>query len=333
MRPLPPATGCPDTARKVPNDVAQPAAWGSLACVDASDEREPGSGNLEAVFAPVRSAFLDALKCFVDASDSEAESAGWHNATVIPPYLVGELVGHMYSTAAVTERYLDAEAPTEQPIPAAEYYARALPQQNAADVHAGIRDRAARLSERGPAALTRDAAALHKRLSARLQNEPAERAVAVMGGVVLTLDSYLEWVRLFWEGRRQGRDQPFVGAQDDCDRPTAQRSVAVGRCIRRQPPGTGLSQGSSRCGSNVNPLVATSLRGSRTHLESRIVELIVHLDDLATTLDADFELPEQAAATAVTHLVDVCRARNGDPAVLRALSRQERDDGKALRAL
>jgi uncharacterized protein (TIGR03083 family) len=207
---------------------------------------------------PVRSVFLEALQSFVDVSGSDVVAARWSDPTVVPPYLVGELVGHILSTAAATERYLDAELPTEPPVPAAGYYVGALPQQDAADVHAGIRGRGAKLSERGSAALTVEAATLHERLSARLESEPAERVVEVMGGTVLTLDGYLR---------------------------------------------------------------------------TRIVELVVHLDDLAASLGADFELADDAVAIAVSYLVDICRARNGDLAVLRALARQERGDISVLRAL
>jgi hypothetical protein len=210
------------------------------------------------MLAPVRLAFLEALQSFVAASRSDVVVARWSDPTVVPPYLVGELVGHIFSTASATERYLDAEPPTEPPVPAGLYYVGALPLQDAVEVHAGIRARGAKLSERGAAALAVEAAALHERLRARLESEPAERVVEVMGGTVLTLDGYLE---------------------------------------------------------------------------TRIVELVVHLDDLAATLGEDFELPDDAVAIAITYLVDICRGRNGDLAVLRALARQERGDVNVLRAL
>ncbi len=166
----------------------------------------------------MRSAFLDTLRCVVAAIGSEAVAARWDDATVVPPYLVGQLLGHMYNTAAATERYLDAEPPVAPPVPSALYFAREPSAEHAAAIDAGIRDRAARVSERGAAALTLDAAALHERLSARLATESDERVVAVMGDIVLTLDGYLQ---------------------------------------------------------------------------SRIVELIVHLDDLAVTLGTDFQPPRR----------------------------------------
>jgi hypothetical protein len=43
--------------------------------------------------------------------------------------------------------------------------------------------------------------------------------------------------------------------------------------------------------------------------------------------------PEGATGRAVQILVDVARLRPGDPAVLRALTRRERDPGEALRVL
>lgn len=70
------------------------------------------------------------------------------------------------------------------------------------------------------------------------------------------------------------------------------------------------------------------------YLITRIVELVVHIDDLAASLDADLAPPPDAAiGVALEALVEVARYRHGDLAVLRALSRRERDDVEALRVL
>ena len=57
---------------------------------------------------------------------------------------------------------------------------------------------------------------------------------------------------------------------------------------------------------------------------TRVVELVVHGDDLATSVDADFEPPAAAADMAVAVLVSAARANHGDLAVVRALARRER---------
>jgi Mycothiol maleylpyruvate isomerase N-terminal domain len=70
------------------------------------------------------------------------------------------------------------------------------------------------------------------------------------------------------------------------------------------------------------------------YLATRVVELCVHADDLAVSLDEPPPaLPEAATGVAVTTLVEVARLRRGDTAVLRALARRERDTVEALRVL
>jgi hypothetical protein len=67
------------------------------------------------------------------------------------------------------------------------------------------------------------------------------------------------------------------------------------------------------------------------YLVTRIVELAVHADDLATSVGLESSLPPAALAMAVHSLVDVVRVRHGDLAVLRALSRRERQTPELLR--
>ena len=68
------------------------------------------------------------------------------------------------------------------------------------------------------------------------------------------------------------------------------------------------------------------------YLETRIVEVLVHADDLAESLDVALpDLPPGAFELAIKHLVEVARLQHGDRAVLVALSRRERDTIDALR--
>jgi hypothetical protein len=60
-------------------------------------------------------------------------------------------------------------------------------------------------------------------------------------------------------------------------------------------------------------------------LLTRLVEITVHLDDLATSIAAPPPVLPQAVTTPVRHLlVDLAAQRHGDPAVLLALTRAER---------
>lgn len=69
------------------------------------------------------------------------------------------------------------------------------------------------------------------------------------------------------------------------------------------------------------------------YLQTRCVELAVHLEDLALSVNSPVRAPEGAVALAVDVLVAAARARHGDQAVLNALTRRERDAEEALRVL
>ncbi len=82
--------------------------------------------------------------------------------------------------------------------------------------------------------------------------------------------------------------------------------------------------------------VALGLRMSLDeYLVTRVVELVVHTDDLATSVDLSEEFVPTSEASAVTieTLVAVARLRHGDLAVIRSLVRRERDRFEALRVL
>ena len=70
------------------------------------------------------------------------------------------------------------------------------------------------------------------------------------------------------------------------------------------------------------------------YLVTRLVELVVHADDLAASLAVPPPpLPAAATGLVIATLVEVARIRHGDAAVLRALARRERDAVEALRVL
>ncbi len=71
------------------------------------------------------------------------------------------------------------------------------------------------------------------------------------------------------------------------------------------------------------------------YLRTRVVELILHTEDLALSLDLPTaaSLTPTTATVAINTLVDLARRRHGDWAVMRALARRERDSVDALRVL
>jgi hypothetical protein len=70
------------------------------------------------------------------------------------------------------------------------------------------------------------------------------------------------------------------------------------------------------------------------YLRTRLVELTVHIDDLALSVRVQPpSLPRDAYVIAVSTLVDVGRAKYGDLEVLHALTRRERDVHDALRVI
>lgn len=75
-----------------------------------------------------------------------------------------------------------------------------------------------------------------------------------------------------------------------------------------------------------------TVMGLDDYLVTRIVELCVHGDDLAVSLDvAPPPFASEATGVCIAALVGVARLRHGDGAVLRALTRRERDVASALR--
>jgi hypothetical protein len=59
-------------------------------------------------------------------------------------------------------------------------------------------------------------------------------------------------------------------------------------------------------------------------ITTRLVELLAHSDDLATSLDLTYDPPEQAITIVSSCLIDVARRRHGDRALLLALARGDR---------
>ena len=70
------------------------------------------------------------------------------------------------------------------------------------------------------------------------------------------------------------------------------------------------------------------------YLVTRLVEMLVHTDDLAVSVGLELpSFPEQANSAAIGCLVEVARRRHGSAALITALTRRERDSIDALRVL
>lgn len=70
------------------------------------------------------------------------------------------------------------------------------------------------------------------------------------------------------------------------------------------------------------------------YLVTRMLEMIVHADDVAVSTGAALpDFPEAAYELVIGTLVGAARLHRGDLAVLRALARRERDEHAALRVL
>ncbi len=73
---------------------------------------------------------------------------------------------------------------------------------------------------------------------------------------------------------------------------------------------------------------------TRTVLQARTLEMLVHVDDLAISVGVPTPHPPPSALdVTIQMLIDMARCRHGDLAVLRALTRRERDPNRALRVL
>lgn len=71
-----------------------------------------------------------------------------------------------------------------------------------------------------------------------------------------------------------------------------------------------------------------------TYLTTRVIELVVHADDLAASVDLPpLELPPEVASEAIGAFVELARVRAGDITVIRAFTRAERAGPGTLRVL
>ncbi|MGH8997101.1 MAG: maleylpyruvate isomerase N-terminal domain-containing protein [Acidimicrobiales bacterium] len=148
------------------------------------------------------------------------------------------------------------------------------------------------------------------------------------------------------------RPAEFFGAariDTDIDRDNEfQRSVrAVGEEVGTRGPAA-LATAFANLLERLRPLVASTPPGRLVavltipdaatrfddYLRTRIVELVVHADDLAASVGVQAPDPgADATEVVVGVLVELARARSGDLGVIRGLARSERAEPGSLRAL
>jgi hypothetical protein len=140
----------------------------------------------------------------------------------------------------------------------------------------------------------------------------------------------------------------YLAAMPGADNPDSELGRQVlARAIAEAAPGAEAVLGHARehlerlrtlvpavpAGRRVVPRGGRSLEFEE-YLRTRLVELAVHLDDLVASVPMPpVPLAPEAVRTAADVLFETALIRHGEAAVLRALSRRERDDVQALRAL
>lgn len=141
----------------------------------------------------VRAAFLDTAEVAAAVLALPEVAREWDGPSALRLLSVRGLAGHLVRGATTVEVYLDRPEPAGEPITAAAYYARAVPDgaDLTSEIHTAIRERGEAQAAQGPERLAAVAAAACVRLRERLHREAAGRLVSVHQGVVIHLDEYL----------------------------------------------------------------------------------------------------------------------------------------------
>jgi hypothetical protein len=141
----------------------------------------------------VRAAFLDTAEVACSVLALPEVARRWDEPSALRLLSVRGLAGHLLRGAGSVDVYLDRPEPGGEPITAAAYYARALPEAEdvTSPIHTAIRDRGEEQAAEGPELVAAAAARACGRLRERLAHEPAGRRVSVYQGIVIRLDEYL----------------------------------------------------------------------------------------------------------------------------------------------
>lgn len=207
----------------------------------------------------VRPTYLEAVDTAIGlVSDPKIEES-WDSSSALREWRVDGLAGHLARAVSTVEQYLDADpAPAGERIGPGAYFATVINTNDIdSELHRMIRKRGDEMAVRGYSGLVTLLQETVYRLRERLDSEPGDRSVAVLQGMVLSLDDYLR---------------------------------------------------------------------------TRLVEIVVHSDDLAVSLGiATPGFSPQTYRIVTDVLIDTARERYGNLAIVRALARRERDSVEALR--
>ncbi|MFC8523956.1 maleylpyruvate isomerase N-terminal domain-containing protein [Pseudarthrobacter sp. NPDC057230] len=202
----------------------------------------------------VLNTFLAVAEQVEEALNSKALEEGWKNPSALEGYTVAGLAGHLARGLLTVESYIGASTDdTSHLTDAAGYIVTVLGTHDPvdSDFHRTVRARSLDAASSGPTALAREYKEVRQRLSERLPNDPADKTIQVLQGVVLTVEEYLR---------------------------------------------------------------------------TRLVEFVVHLDDLSVSVGQDFteNLPQEAYKEVAAVLAQVAVLRSGGLKVIRGLARRER---------
>lgn len=172
---------------------------------------------------------------------------------------------------------------------------------------------------------------------------------AHLGRAVITVDGYLDAPASASTGERLDAVGYYLSFADDIGhdvdtelneavRLRAGQAAAEGHSTVLATVDTALGRLASYLETTPSEMVISVLGGLTIGLDdylvTRLVELTVHVDDLAVSIDVDTPaINERALRIAIASLVDMARRQHGDIAVLRALARRERDQGGVIPVL
>jgi len=206
----------------------------------------------------VRSTYLEAVHTTISLVADPKIEESWDSPSALREWRVSGLTGHLVRAVTTVEQYLEADlAPGGRRISPGAYYATVIDTDDiGSELHRTIRERGDEMANAGHSKLLAMMKETADRLRKRLDSEPPDRLVAVLRGLVLSLDDYLR---------------------------------------------------------------------------TRLVELVIHSDDLAVSVNISTPNFSTEANQIVTDvLINTARERHGSLSVIRALARRERDMTGAL---
>ena len=153
-----------------------------------------------------------------------------------------------------------------------------------------------------------------------------------VGATVVDLPTFYGTNRVDDPATTDGGFHPLiraVGAESAERGPEAVAAELRGTLDRLRPLVAGADPG--RLVSVLN--VRNGATALEEYLRTRVVELVVHGDDLAASVGLPYAVPPVAADVVLGVCLELARARSGDLAVLRAFVRRERAGADVLRVL